>query len=51
MEMSGQLHAHTALPRGKNSYYPLKKMVGEPQGHIDAIKKEKKSLAISGNRS
>jgi hypothetical protein len=31
MEVSGQLHAPAASPRGKSHQYPLERKVGEPQ--------------------
>jgi hypothetical protein len=43
MEMSGQLHAPAALPRGKSSRYPLENRLGELQNRSGRNDEEIKS--------
>jgi hypothetical protein len=39
--VSGQLHAPTALPRGKSPRYPLDRRLGGPQSGLDDLEKRK----------
>jgi hypothetical protein len=41
MEVSGQLHASTALPQGKDPWYPLDRRLGGPRAVLDAMVKRK----------
>jgi hypothetical protein len=43
MEVSGQLHAPTALPRGKRPWYPLDRRLGGPQSSSGRGGEEKNS--------
>jgi hypothetical protein len=49
MEMSGQLHALTAVLPGKELWYPLSRRLGNPQSK-DAVEK-RKSLSSAVNRT
>jgi hypothetical protein len=48
MEVSGQLHAPAALARGKNTWYPLDKKLGEPPRRYESGGEEKNSQPLQG---
>jgi hypothetical protein len=48
MEVSGQLHAPAALPRGKSPWYPLDKRLGVPQSRSELGGEEKNSQPSPG---
>jgi hypothetical protein len=50
MELSGQLHIPTALPRGKSPWYPLYRRLGGPQSRPGCCGEEK-NLAHDVNRT
>jgi len=48
MEVSGQLHAPSALPQGKSPWYPLEGMLGGPQNRSGRGGEEKNSQPLLG---
>jgi hypothetical protein len=46
MEVCGQLHAHAALPPGKDPRYPLYRRLGGPQSRSGRYEKEKNRLPL-----
>jgi hypothetical protein len=48
MEVSGQLHAPTALPPGKAPSYPLDRKLGEPQSRSGRGGEDKNSQPPPG---
>jgi hypothetical protein len=48
MEVSGQLHAPTALPQGKSPWYPLGRRLGGPQSQSGRGDEEKSSQLLPG---
>jgi hypothetical protein len=40
MEVSGQFHSRFLYPRGKSSWYPLRRGLGGPGTGMDAVAKE-----------
>jgi hypothetical protein len=51
MEVSGQLHAPAAMPRGKNPRYSLYRRLGGPQNRSGHCGEDKSLLAPVGNRT
>jgi len=51
MEVSGQVHATSALPPGKNLQYPLDRKLGGPHSRSGRGGEEKKVSAPDGNRA
>jgi hypothetical protein len=48
MEMSGHVHAPTALPRVKRSWYPLKRRLGGSQRLSELCGEKKSPLRLPG---
>jgi hypothetical protein len=48
MEVSGQLHAPAALPRGKSPRHPLGVGLGEPQSRSGRCGEERNVLPLPG---
>jgi hypothetical protein len=48
MEVSGQLHASTALPQGKSPWYQLHMRLGGPQSRSELCGEEKNSQPLPG---
>jgi len=51
MDVSGKLHAPTALPQGKNPQYPLNRRLGGFQSRFECGGGEKKSHRKHANFS